>query len=176
MKKENSIEYADYYKFKPNGDNLESNSTEEQIKDSIRDEVLKSITSSIDNYSAPKILGFMNAVDLFRKNLFTQKDAEYGSSWQTNGKLGAVTELKRKVDRFSNQFKNGSVFNLVKKGLDGESRIDLFIDLTNYCEMFLAISFFTIKDKKEFEIFLERIPSLKDFYSFDEKRKIIVEK
>ncbi|MCV6900736.1 hypothetical protein OE165_27265, partial [Escherichia coli] len=76
--------------------------------------------------------------------LFQQKDAGYGGSWQKDGLNGAFLNLKRKWDRLEHIFKKGELF----EESSVENIDDTMMDLENYAAMF---SYLLIQKRQELE-------------------------
>ena len=95
----------------------------------------------LKEYDSEKVAEFMQRDFEQRLELFKEKDAGYGGSWQKDGLNGAFLNLKRKWDRLEHIFKSGKLFDESIETVD-----DTLRDLENYSAMFLYL--YTIKFKE----------------------------
>lgn len=88
----------------------------------------------LKDYDSEKVAEFMESDFKQRLELFIEKDASYGGSWQKDGLNGAFLNLKRKWDRLEHIFKKGKLFET-----SVENTEDTLKDLSNYATMFLFL-------------------------------------
>lgn len=98
----------------------------------------------LKEYDSEKVAKFMKDDFIQRLELFQQKDAGYGGSWQKDGLNGAFLNLKRKWDRLEHIFKKGELF----EESSVENIDDTMMDLENYAAMF---SYLLIQKRQELE-------------------------
>lgn len=130
------------------------------------------LTSALKDYQTEHFKIFMEAYSEKKIELFVEKDGQYNGSWQTDGFFSAYFNLKRKMDRVINKFKNGTLFKL-EKDVTNETLIDTFMDLENYSSMVLCYLFLSVKTKEDFEYFTTILPKLRTVFSYNEKECLV---
>jgi len=69
-----------------------------------------------------------------RIDLFSAKNADYGSSFEVDGLVGIVLRLGDKLMRLKKTSESGHVIRISDEGIR-----ELFLDMGNYCDMGLMI-------------------------------------
>lgn len=92
----------------------------------------KEMLESIEMYTTDNAYLFLTKVSEAICVQFSEKDADYGGSWQTDGLPSVHFNFKRKVDRVITQFKNGTMTSG-----NGENIADTLIDMATYSMMYL---------------------------------------
>jgi hypothetical protein len=131
-----------------------------------------SLMNPIPDYDSKLMRVFLEVYNSSKMDLFLEKDRQYGGSWQTDGYLSAYFNLKRKIDRVIQKFKNGTLWVFTSDST-GEANIDTFMDLENYSAMNAAFLFFTCKDLPTFEAFVQKVPLLDEYFHFNKVNKTV---
>ena len=131
-------------------------------------EQLKYLLQGLKNYNTNKMYAIISEMSEVSLQLFEAKDKNYNGSWQQDGEIGAFLNLKRKIDRLLNFWKNGRIFNL-SDDETGETVLDTYMDLVNYALLNMALMFLKCKTQEEFDIFARTFPFLKEHFEFDER-------
>jgi hypothetical protein len=98
----------------------------------------------LKEYDSEKVAEFMQRDFEQRLELFEQKDAGYGGSWQKDGLNGAFLNLKRKWDRLEHIFKSDKLFEDYVETVE-----DTLKDLENYAGMFFYLYTMKLKQYQE---------------------------
>jgi len=69
-----------------------------------------------------------------RLKIFAKKNADYGSSFKVDGLVGIVLRLGDKLMRLKQTSSDGHTIRVKDEGLR-----ELFLDISNYCDMGLMI-------------------------------------
>ena len=69
-----------------------------------------------------------------RLKIFAKKNADYGSSFRIDGLVGIVLRLGDKLMRLKQTSSDGYTIQIKDEGLR-----ELFLDISNYCDMGLMI-------------------------------------
>ena len=126
----------------------------------------------LPEYDSKQMLTVIERLMASGRTLFTEKDAQYGGSWQKDGLIGAFLNLKRKMDRLLNKWSNGELLGLDEDSTR-ESITDTFVDMNNYSYMMLGLMFLKSKDVEEYNHFVELAPELGvDFYWCSETKSV----
>jgi hypothetical protein len=71
-----------------------------------------------------------NEVLITRLKIFSEKNRDYGTSYDVDGVIGVVIRLGDKLKRLKTVSNNGFQLNIKEEGLK-----ELFLDIGNYCDI-----------------------------------------
>lgn len=121
---------------------------------------------ALENYDSAKFAAFLTQYNNDKIDLYKEKDATYGGSWQKDGLVSAFLNLKRKIDRLINMWQNGDIFNF---GGKGESILDTFQDMENYSALCVGFIIFSIKSEEQYDATIPQNSAFRAWIKWEEQ-------